>query len=412
VKLQWAAASDAGRVRPGNEDAAVAEEGIFAVADGMGGHAAGEVASHVAIDAIRSHTPADGIVEAVRVANRAVWERADEDPRLRGMGTTMCALGLVDDGNGPQVRIVNVGDSRAYLLRDGVLEQITDDHSLPADMAREGRITVEEAKVHPQRNILTRVLGNDPDVEIDEFPIDPFRGDRFVLCSDGLFNEVDDEHIATVLRREHDPQVAVDELVRLANEGGGRDNITVVVVDVLDDDDKARTASAALAGSASRSRASLLEAPSAATPSHASPEPPLAAGAAAHHRRLTWRSALFVVLLAAILAVAAGSVWWVGRSTFYVGLQGNEVTIFRGRPGGVLWIDPTIEVRTGLRLTDVPASRRSALRDGKEEPSLQAARRYVANLREQAEAEERATTTTTTTSSTTTAPATTSASAP
>ena len=250
MRFEWGAASDAGRVRPANEDAAVAEEGLFAVADGMGGHAAGEIASRVAVEALRSNA-GDGLVEAVRLANRAVLDKAAEDPALRGMGTTVCALALVE-GDPPQVLVVNVGDSRAYLLRDGELQQLTDDHNLVAELEREGRITHEEALVHPQRNIITRVLGNDPDVEVDQFPIDVFRGDRFLICSDGLFNEVEDDAIEDVLRAERVPQDAADELVRRANALGGRDNISVVVVDVVDDDGRAREASAALAGSASR----------------------------------------------------------------------------------------------------------------------------------------------------------------
>ena len=235
LRLVWAAASHPGRVRANNQDAAVAEEALFVVADGMGGHAAGEVASRVAIESMRESIGGGTLVDAVRLANRAVFEHAAEDPALRGMGTTLAAIALVDDSDGTtRMHVVNVGDSRVYLLRDGTLEQITDDHSLVAELEREGRLTAEEARVHPQRNIVTRVLGNTPDVDVDEFPIDPFRGDRFLLCSDGLFNEVPDDEIAAVLRQERDPQRAVDELVERANDAGGRDNITVVVVDLVD----------------------------------------------------------------------------------------------------------------------------------------------------------------------------------
>ena len=236
MRFAWATASDAGQVRAGNEDSALAVDGLFVVADGMGGHAAGEVASRVAVEALQA-SAGTGIVEAVRLANQAVMDRADADPSLRGMGTTLCALALGTDG---QVEIVNVGDSRAYLFRDGALVQVTEDHNLVAQLEREGRLTAEEARVHPQRNIITRVLGNDPDVEVDVFPVDAFRGDRFLLCSDGLFNEIEDDAISDVLRNHRPPQEAADELVRRANAAGGRDNITIVVVDVLDDDDKAR----------------------------------------------------------------------------------------------------------------------------------------------------------------------------
>ena len=407
LRLDWAAASHTGQVRANNQDSAVAEPGLFAVADGMGGHAAGEVASQVAIEALRASAPGEGLVEAVRAANRAVIERAAHDPALRGMGTTVCALTLADD----RVVIVNVGDSRAYLFRDGELSQITEDHNLVAELERDGRISAEEAKVHPQRNIITRVLGNDDEVVVDEFPVDPYRGDRFLLCSDGLFNEVDDDAIAALLRTERDPQRAADELVRMANEGGGRDNVTVVVVDVLDDGDKARAASAALAGAAATSIARPIPAEPDKTIVHEA----LPAGdditiAPPRPRRVTWRSTLFVLAVVLVVGLIAGSVWWFGRNTYFVGVDGDEVAIFRGKPSGVLWIDPTLEERTGLDLDDVPEARRADVEAGREQPTLERAQRYVENLRDQAASEQR--TTTTTTSSTTTSTTTTTTAAP
>ncbi|MCU1372954.1 MAG: putative serine/threonine protein phosphatase, partial [Actinomycetia bacterium] len=244
--------------------------------------------------------------------------------------------------------------------------------------------------------------GNDPDVEIDVFPIDAFRGDRFLLCSDGLFNEVEDDAVADVLRNHRQPQQVADELVRRANASGGRDNITVVVVDVLDDDDKAGVASAALAGAAATTVAEPI--PTAATSSRRSRRPDAAITVEPPRpRRLTWRSALFSLAILAVVGLVAGSVWWFGRNTFYVGVDGDQVAIFRGRPGGVLWLDPTVEQRTSLDLTDVPAARRDDVEKGKDQDDLAAARRYVANLRQQA-AEERAATTTTTSTTTSTVP--------
>lgn len=408
LRLVWAVASDTGRVRSNNQDAAVAEEGLFAVADGMGGHAAGEVASRVALESLRATVGAEGLVESVRLANRAVLAQADEDVTLRGMGTTLCAIGLVDD-DGPRLDVVNVGDSRVYLFRDGELEQITEDHNLVAELERDGRITAEEAKVHPQRNIITRVLGNDPEVEVDVFRIDPFRGDRFLLCSDGLFNELTDDEIAAVLRNQRAPQAAADELVRRANAAGGRDNTTVVIVDVVDDGDKAHRASAALAGSAATVAAApvgtitgTMEEPivdhdrTSARGATVTVDPP------PRRRRITWRSAVFLVALVAIVGAAAGSVWFIGRGTYYVGLDRDRVAIFQGRPGGVLWIHPTVDRRyADLTIDDVPASARSDVRAGKEESSRARAERYVANLRARAASERAATATTTTTTTTT-----------
>ncbi|MCU1378857.1 MAG: serine/threonine protein phosphatase [Acidimicrobiales bacterium] len=400
MKLDWAAASDTGQVRANNQDSAVAEDGLFAVADGMGGHAAGEVASRVAVEALRVSAEGNGLVEAVRAANQAVIDRADTDPALRGMGTTMVAIAR----EGEQVVMVNVGDSRGYLFRDGQLQQITEDHNLVAQLLREGRLTREEARVHPQRNIITRVLGNDPDVEIDVFTVDAFRGDRFLLCSDGLFNEVDDDAVADVLRNHRDPQAVADELVRRANAGGGRDNITVVVVDVLDDNDRSRAASVALAGAAATSVAEPI--PAAPTESarrarraddSISVEPP-------RPRWVTWRSVLFALAMLLVIGSIAGSFWWFGRNTFYVGVDGDQVAIFRGRPSGLLWLDPTVEQRTTLTLSDVPAARRDDVEKGKDQADLATARRYVVNLRQQAAEERAATTPTSSSTTTTTAP--------
>ena len=394
LRLEWASATDTGRTRAGNEDGAIAEEGLFAVADGMGGHAGGEVASQLALETLRTAVATNGLVAAVLAANEAILRHAGKDQTLRGMGTTLCALGLVEEDGVTRVEIVNVGDSRAYLFRDGELEQITEDHNLVAQLERDGQLTPEEARVHPQRNIITRVLGNDPDVDVDSFPIDPFRGDRFVLCSDGLFNEVEDDEIAGVLRAHRDAQEAVDELVRVANERGGRDNITVVIVDVVDDGDKAGEASAALSGSTSTSRAEPLIEPER---DGARARVPGAVDDGPRPSRFTWRAAVFALVLGAIVVAAVGSIWWYGRNTYYVGVDGNRVAIFKGRPGGVLWLDPTLEQRTTLRFDDVPPARRADVRSGREEATLSDARRYVANLREQAKELRSPTTTTSTT---------------
>ena len=412
TSLRYGSASDTGRVRSNNQDAWLEADTLFAVADGMGGHTGGEVASSVAVQALRDYRD-EGLTRAVKFANRAVWARADDEPALRGMGTTMTALSLVpapEEDGGDLLLIANVGDSRTYLLRDGELTQLTEDHSLVEDLVREGRITEAEARIHPQRNILTRVLGNEPDVEVDEFSVIPVEGDRYLLCSDGLFNELDDDRIAAVLRRLADPGEVAVELVRLANDVGGRDNITVVVVDVVDDGDAAARASDALAANGVTSRPRAPEAPvvesgldddepvaRAAPPPPAGPLPP----ALRAPRRLTWRSTLFVVAVLAVVGGAVGAVWWFSTSTYFVGVDGDRVAIFRGRPGGVLWLDPTLELRTDLPVADVPPSRIEAVRAGQEEPSLEAAQRYVANLEDEASTRSTTTTTTSTTSTAT-----------
>ncbi|MGI9118820.1 MAG: protein phosphatase 2C domain-containing protein [Acidimicrobiales bacterium] len=435
TSLRFGAATDTGKVRANNQDAVLVAEPMFAVADGMGGHAAGEIASEVAVESLQASAPSnlEDLVMAVRQANRAVWERAAGDPELRGMGTTLCAIALVpaqdsedsEDSEaglgteaggtgGDQIIVVNVGDSRVYQFHDGDITQVTDDHSLVEDLVREGRLSQEEARTHPQRNILTRVLGNEPDVEVDSWELVPQRGDRYLLCSDGLFNEVDDDRLASVLRRLDDPEDAAHELVSLANQGGGRDNISVVVVDVVDDDDRAAAASAALAGAGATSTVpSVPSAPRPTTsvsPAVPAPAPSPPAGGGPGHRatsssasdsprsprprRVTWRSVLFVFCLLVVLGGGAGAVAWFAGSTYYVGFDDEQVAIFRGRPGGLLWVQPTLAERTSLPASEVPPARREAVTAGKEAPSLDAARKYVAALEEQALAEQRRATTT------------------
>ncbi len=230
-------ATDVGRVRSVNEDRLLESVALFAVADGMGGHAGGEVASRLAIDALQQafarEPSARGLVEAVRLANRAVWERSTQDPDVRGMGTTLTAAALVPTRDGDRLVVSNVGDSRAYRYASGRLVQMTNDHSVAEELVARGELSVAEAAVHPHRHILTRALGVAPDVDVDSWELAPARGERFVLCSDGLTNEVSEERIAGVLAATSDPQAAADTLVRLANEHGGNDNVTVVVVDVV-----------------------------------------------------------------------------------------------------------------------------------------------------------------------------------
>ncbi len=231
-----AALSDPGRRRRRNEDAYVVQPPLFAIADGMGGAQAGEVASRLAAAALEEGSSGSGDgrerVEAlVQEANRRVYKRSSEDPDASGMGTTITAA-LVDAG---VVWIGHVGDSRAYLLRDGALQQLTEDHSLVAELVRSGRLSAEEAQTHPQRSVITRAVGTDADVDVDTFPIEPRPGDVFLLCSDGLTDMIDDGTIAGIVQEHRDDlEAAARTLVAAANRGGGEDNITVVVFDVAE----------------------------------------------------------------------------------------------------------------------------------------------------------------------------------
>jgi protein phosphatase len=236
VIFNWATATDIGRVRTHNEDSVAprdmgVETGplVVGVADGMGGHVGGEVASRVALEAAMESD--GGVVDRVSAANRAVSEAARADAGLRGMGTTLTLARL----EGDHLSIGHVGDSRAYLLRDGRLRQLTTDHSLVAEMVERGEISAEEAEIHPYRNVITRALGLDPEVDVDEAETTLHDGDILLLASDGLTGMVEHDRIREILEDEDQPPDAVWSLVDAANAAGGVDNISVVVVAVQSD---------------------------------------------------------------------------------------------------------------------------------------------------------------------------------
>jgi PPM family protein phosphatase len=223
------ALSDPGRRRRRNEDSYVVSPPLFAVADGMGGAQAGELASRIAAEAMGEEPAAGGeahLVNLIREANRRVFARSRDDASASGMGTTMTAALVGDDGT---VTIGHVGDSRAYLLRAGRLEQLTEDHSLVAELVRSGRLSAKEAETHPQRSVITRVLGTDPEVEVDVLTVPGEPGDLFLICSDGLTTMLDDEAILNAVSGgREDLEATARQLVDAANRGGGEDNITVV----------------------------------------------------------------------------------------------------------------------------------------------------------------------------------------
>jgi len=235
-----AGVTDTGRRRLRNEDAFICEPPLFAVADGMGGARAGEVAAGLAAAALEeagSETcGAEGVAALIVEANRRIWERSRNDPRTAGMGTTVTAA-LVDASTGA-VAIGHVGDSRAYLFRDGTLEQLTTDHSLVAELVESGVLTPEEAERHPQRSAITRALGTEPTVEVDAFTVHAEAGDLFLVCSDGLSAMISDDAVSSAIElAERDPERAADALVAAANARGGEDNITVVLFEIVDDRD-------------------------------------------------------------------------------------------------------------------------------------------------------------------------------
>jgi serine/threonine protein phosphatase PrpC len=439
--LRAGSATDVGRVRSVNQDAplVVAEADLYGVADGIGGHQGGEVASALAVEIVAdlaTEPILDNLVEAVRQANRKIFENAGADPDLHGMGTTFVAIQLVDSPEGDEIAWVNVGDSRLYLFRDDDILQLSEDHSLVEELVRDGQLTPEEARVHPQRNVVTRSLGIDMDVNVDTGRLLPFTNDRFLLCSDGLSNEVSTDQMNAVLRRLADPDEAAAELVRLANESGGRDNITVVVVDVLDDGGRSLKASEIIAAQQAATAEAVgpplagdgLDAERADdTGVLAAPVDPFAGRASslpesdddygsdiedpfgsldrARSRRFTWRVAGFLLLLVAIAGAVVFAVSWSANKSYFVAYDGDQVAVFRGKPGGVLFFDPEIVSTSALTRDDVLPVYRDDVEGGKEFDSEAAALRYVSRLTIAAqEAEAASTTTTTVATTTTTAP--------
>ena len=241
MRADAAAATHVGLVREGNEDSYLCVDGLYFVADGMGGHSAGEVASDIAVTTLSDLLSAvvangltvDDLAAAIRHANTAILAEAVRDRAKAGMGTTLTGLAIADPEH-RRALVANVGDSRTYLWRHGELRQITKDHSHVQSLVDRGAITRAEARVHHQRNIVLRAMGIDPDLEVDVFEVDIEDGDRFIVCSDGLVDEADDDAIEIAIRTSASPQELADSLVALANESGGRDNTTVVVVDFSD----------------------------------------------------------------------------------------------------------------------------------------------------------------------------------
>jgi PPM family protein phosphatase len=349
VRLRVGARTDVGRVRQGNEDSFMAEDPLFAVADGMGGHQGGEVASRVALETIGS--AADGgsdLASVVREANRAVFTRASEDPGLAGMGTTLTAV-LVD---GDRLHVAHVGDSRMYLLRDGRLERVTKDHTVVENLVEEGRLTPKEASIHPQRSILTRALGVEEDVRVDETDVDVVPGDRVLLCSDGLTGMVEDEDIVRILTERRDPQGASDALVEAANEAGGQDNITAVVLDVEDVNEGAPP-QAAVTETVQRPPATTEPAVPVAPQTTPTRRERLAAGPPRPRRwvrSLAWL-ALVVVVVGAGLWTAKR--YWVDRQWF-IGESNGVVALYRGIPTAPLGFELfSVVEETTLRADDV-----------------------------------------------------------
>ncbi|CAN5725037.1 protein phosphatase 2C domain-containing protein [soil metagenome] len=388
MRLVVAAETDVGRVREGNEDSYLVDEPLFVVADGMGGHRAGDVASRTAIDAVerelvgRRPRPEE-LAAALQDANASILAKARADSSLAGMGTT-CTLLYVEDGH---AHIAHIGDSRAYLLRADRLEQLTEDHTLVERMVREGRISREDAEHHPQRNVITRALGLDESIDVDLMALDLQAGDRFLLCSDGLPSMLDEGRIREVLAEADDLRTAAEELVELANDAGGEDNITVVLVEIGDE-----------AGAPASSADEVLRDDE--RPLHESTDPSLPAARDEREQDSAPRSnevatsrrrpglALLVTLLVVVLLLGGGyaGVRYALTHSWYVGAGSDGfVTVFRGVPekvAGVSLAEPMKQ--TSVALSDLPDFLAGNVKEGIKVDSVSEAERRVEDLRARA----------------------------
>jgi len=332
LTLAIGAATDTGNLRGQNEDAHIAEQNLFAVADGMGGHNAGEVASAMAIEHLRSIvlsgvSSADAFAQVVRDLNSAIYASATSTTDQRGMGTTLTAAALLtsnsDTDQPSQIVIANVGDSRTYLLRSGELRQLSVDHSYVQELVTEGLLTVDEARTHPRRNIVTRALGIDEQVSVDTWTIPMFDGDRFMLCSDGLVDEVPLDEITEMMREHSTPQHVAERLVTAAKRHGGRDNITVIVVDVNINAVATEVVADIAPVIASESTTSI-------------------------------KKRILALVVVVVLCSGGFVALRYQRSGYFVAFTNSSssatIAIYKGQPGGLLWIKPTVvEVSTTKR---------------------------------------------------------------
>ena len=348
--VEHAGRTDVGRQRSANEDDFVLAPPFFAVADGMGGAKAGEVASAMATEGFEGESdsgePAETqLARILREANRRIYDLAVADESHRGMGTTLTAAKVTGD----EISLAHVGDSRAYRMRDGELEQLTKDHSLVAELERSGQITAEAAEHHPQRSIITRALGPEPEVEVDTYTVTGREGDVFLLCSDGLTSMISDEEIGSILRSADSLDAAADALVRAANQSGGKDNITVVLFRVGPNGDGLPREDETIAGQVSA--ADVQAAAALDEPTEPHPGPAALSGAAPdatvvapperrrgrkappRRRRFRLRTAVKTLFVLAVLAAVVTGLYALSRQVYFIGTNdAGLVTLYRGIP--------------------------------------------------------------------------------
>jgi protein phosphatase len=412
--LRYAVRSDVGLLREGNEDSAYAGPHLLAIADGMGGHAAGEVASAVAISALagldRDEMPVDDMLDelaaAVAAANSELHDRSVEDPSVEGMGTTLTALLW----SGGTIAICHIGDSRAYLFRDGDFRQITRDHTLVQSLVDDGRLSPAQAASHPQRSLVMRALQSGTEAEPDLSILEAKAGDRYLLCSDGLSDVVTEATLREALMRYADRDQAVNQLIDLANRGGGPDNITCIVADVVDEAAEPAGQVSKVVGAVSngdgrpmlradspagRAHDLLTQSRVAVRPAgkHSAPPAPRARGgtdeddetqAAGRASRRRWPLVTTILVILLIVIVGGGyAAWRYTQGQYYVGTDGRQVIIYRGINQKVAGISlSSVYQKTGIPLSQVPSNDKSAVQSTITSSSLSDAQKTVGSIRQ------------------------------
>jgi serine/threonine protein phosphatase PrpC len=397
LTLRYAARSDRGLIRDGNQDSVYAGPRLLAVADGMGGMAAGDVASNIVIAAMApldEDVPGDALVDALRgavdTANQGLRDTVDANPQLEGMGTTLTATLF----SGSKLGLVHIGDSRAYLLRDGEFSQITKDDTYVQMLVDEGRISPEEASSHPQRSLLTRALdGRDIDPEYSVRQVLP--GDRYMICSDGLSSVVSAETIGESLRDYRDPHECVERLVALALRGGGPDNITVIVADASDQDiveatpvvggaaarDRGMTSTAGESTPAARASA-LTAVPRKAAPDLDTSTNSAGQGDSDTPHRHPVRTAVLLLVLIGLLGGGLWYGWQYTQSQYYVGAtDAGAVAVFRGVPGQIAGLNlSAVQETSDTQLNELTAIAQDRVKQGIPAHDKDDAKRKLAEL--------------------------------
>jgi protein phosphatase len=340
------------------------------VADGMGGHAAGEVASALSIELVcrnfRESPTWEGLYRAIEAANQAIIADANDNPEHFGMGTTVVAVGLTKDASGVvSPTLFNVGDSRAYQLRDGALRQLSEDHSVAEEWVRMGRLTSEEAQVHPRRHQLTRALGVEDELQVDVESITAAAGDRLLLCSDGLSNELSSEVLARLASSPIPLEDSVNQLIDAARQAGGRDNISAIL---LEFDDVSVTTTPI------KKTVKVVPAPEQSSTGL------ITSSAVRRRRRFTWRVWLSAAVFALVLVGGVLVVHWYAYSTYYLGDDAGTIAVYQGQPNGVLWYKPLKVHDTAYKVAHLRPADRQSLVATIEEPTYASALSQAAAL--------------------------------